>query len=575
MVVKIRWFRNLKVRHKLLSAFFVVAALVGLVGIKALSDSKAHSRAMRTLYERDALGIAYLNEANVQLLLEARAIRNAILDEEAESVQKRIDDMKGYREKFNAAFTSYQRTTSEQDDKDLAVTVLDDYKFLAPDEDKIFELVKAGNRKEATLSLLSINAMAFGIDKKLADLTERKKKRMLESVREADAAYARQWSLMCAMVSIVVLLALTIGLVLSRMIVRPINRAIEALEAVAQGDFAQRLTNTRKDDFGRMIVALNRSMEGTSSAFASIARNAVSLATSSEELSAVSEQMTSNAAETTRQSDTASQHVSQVSEIVGTVATSADHMSVSIKEIAQNAKKAAQAVADAVQVAGKTNATVSRLGESSAEIGEVVKVINSIADQTNLLALNATIEAARAGEAGKGFAVVANEVKELAKQTGSATGNIGQKIQTIQESTKEAVSAITEITRVIDRISDISNAIASAVEKQSVITCEIAENVGEASKRAEQISQNVISVSEAAKSTSMAVSNTRNAAAHLARMASDLQRLVSRFKYLDDAGESTVSRAAVPQNQKVAPGRKSFFRAWRSRSKEGAYLQEL
>lgn len=574
-MVKIHWFRNLKVRHKLLSAFFVVAALVGIVGIKALSDSKAHSKAMRALYERDALGIAYLNEANVQLLLEARAIRNAILDEDAESVQKRVADMKGYREKFHAAFASYQRTISEQDDKDLAATVSDDYRFLAPDEDKIFELVTAGNRKEATLNLLSINAMAFGIDRKLADLTERKKKRMLESVMAADSAYARQWNVMFAMVSAVVVLALAIGLVLSRMIVRPIDRTIEALEAVAQGDFAQRLTNTRKDDFGRMIAALNRSMEGTSSAFASIARNAVSLATSSENLSAVSEQMTLNATETTRQSDTASQHVSEVTGIVGTVATSTDHMSVSIKEIAQNAKKAAQAVADAVQVAGKTNATVSRLGESSAEIGEVVKVINSIADQTNLLALNATIEAARAGEAGKGFAVVANEVKELAKQTGSATGNIGQRIQTIQESTKEAVSAISEITRVIDRISDISNAIASAVEKQSSITCEIAENVGEASKRAEQISQNVIGVSAAAKSTSTAVSDTRNAAADLARMASDLQKLVSRFKYHDDANENNLSRAPVDEGGKTAPRRKSFFAAWRSRGKEPAYLQEL
>jgi methyl-accepting chemotaxis protein len=74
--------------------------------------------------------------------------------------------------------------------------------------------------------------------------------------------------------------------------------------------------------------------------------------------------------------------------------------------------------------AQESNAIVTKLGISSQEIGDVVKVISSIAQQTNLLALNATIEAARAGEAGKGFAVVANEVKELAKQTAKATGDI-------------------------------------------------------------------------------------------------------------------------------------------------------
>ena len=54
-------------------------------------------------------------------------------------------------------------------------------------------------------------------------------------------------------------------------------------------------------------------------------------------------------------------------------------------------------------------------------MGQVVKLISSVAHQTNLLALNATIEAVRAGAAGKGFAVVATEVKDLARQTGSAT----------------------------------------------------------------------------------------------------------------------------------------------------------
>lgn len=45
-------------------------------------------------------------------------------------------------------------------------------------------------------------------------------------------------------------------------------------------------------------------------------------------------------------------------------------------------------------------------------------------EQTTMLALNTPIVAARAGEAGKGFAVVAHAVKELARQTNTATEDI-------------------------------------------------------------------------------------------------------------------------------------------------------
>jgi methyl-accepting chemotaxis protein len=185
----------------------------------------------------------------------------------------------------------------------------------------------------------------------------------------------------------------------------------------------------------------------------------------------------------------------------------------------------------AVKVAEKTNATVAKLGESSAEIGNVIKVITSIAQQTNLLALNATIEAARAGEAGKGFAVVANEVKELAKQTAKATEDISRKIEAIQGDTKGAVEAIAQIGKIINQINDIQNTIASAVEEQTATTGEISRNVAEAAQGSNEIAQNITGVAQAARSTTEGASNTKSSADELSKIALDLQKLVSQFKY--------------------------------------------
>jgi methyl-accepting chemotaxis protein len=206
-------------------------------------------------------------------------------------------------------------------------------------------------------------------------------------------------------------------------------------------------------------------------------------------------------------------------------------MEASIKEIAKNAAEAARVASDAVKIAGDTTCTVAKLGDSSTEIGQVIKVITSVAQQTNLLALNATIEAARAGEAGKGFAVVAHEVKELAKETAKATGDISRKIEALQSSTRGAVEAIARISAVINQINGFSTSIASAVEEQTATTDEIARNIGEAAQGSSQIAENIVSVAQAAKNTTEGAANSQTASQDLARMASELEQLVRQFKF--------------------------------------------
>lgn len=261
-----------------------------------------------------------------------------------------------------------------------------------------------------------------------------------------------------------------------------------------------------------------------------VSQNAQALASASEELSATAQQMSSNSEETSSQSNVAAAAAEEVSKNVATVATSAEEMSASVREIAKNATEAAKVATQAVTVAEDTNRTVSKLGESSVEIGKVIKVITSIAQQTNLLALNATIEAARAGEAGKGFAVVANEVKELAKQTASATEEISAKIEAIQGDTKGAVQAISQISGIINQINDISNSIASAVEEQTATTNEIARNASEAARGSTEIAKNITSVSQAAHSTSEGAANTLTASGELARLAAELKKVVDASK---------------------------------------------
>ena len=363
-----------------------------------------------------------------------------------------------------------------------------------------------------------VDAAHVAVDDGLADAEHREHSAVRAAVRAV-----------LAIVVLSLLLLVALSVLIGRGITRPLAHVGEVLRRVAGGDLTERLDLDRRDEIGVLAGELDGMTERTAAVIRAIGESATTLASASEELSAVAEQLGAAAEETSAQAGSASAAAEQVSANVQTVAAGAEQMGASIREISGSAHEAARVAGEAAAAATSTTTTVTKLGASSAEIGQVIKVITSIAEQTNLLALNATIEAARAGEAGKGFAVVANEVKELAKQTSEATGDIHRKVTTIQEDAEAATGAIAEITGVIGRINEIQATIASAVEEQTATTHEISRSVHEAAIGAGDIAANVTGVALSARDTSSGAHGTLGAAQDLARMADELRRLVDQF----------------------------------------------
>jgi methyl-accepting chemotaxis protein len=257
--------------------------------------------------------------------------------------------------------------------------------------------------------------------------------------------------------------------------------------------------------------------------------SSMALADFSEQLGVLSRNILDDAENSTRQTESVSAAAEQVSANIDTVATASEEMGSSISEIARNAVQAANITGKAEQKAEESKGIVDTLGESAKDIGNVIEVIKSIASQTNLLALNATIEAASAGEAGKGFAVVANEVKELAKQSASATEDIRAKIEAMQRRTHEAVQAINEIANIVIEVSQINRVIASAVEEQSVTTNEISRNVSQAADGSKEISRSVVNLAELATKTAKSAEASQAATQQLNAMADDLKQILEQF----------------------------------------------
>ncbi|NEO96955.1 MAG: methyl-accepting chemotaxis protein, partial [Moorea sp. SIO3G5] len=223
---------------------------------------------------------------------------------------------------------------------------------------------------------------------------------------------------------------------------------VNKVEGAAQGDLTVR-AEILSGEIGTVADFFNAVIE-------SLRRIVTQVKTAATE---VHQSVGENAGAIHQLSEAALQQTQEITDTLDSVA----QMTGSIQEVAFNARQAAAVAHTAANTAqsgthaiersvasililrdtiAETAKKVKRLGESSQQISQVVAFINQIALQTNLLSINAGIEAARAGEDGQGFAVVAEEVGELAARAATATKEIEQIVDNIQQGTSEVVEAM-------------------------------------------------------------------------------------------------------------------------------------
>jgi len=527
----VRRFRDAPTVVKLLAGFSVVAALTVLVGVIGISRVDSLDTAVNSMYVNSTAAISDLGQARAEYATARIQGPLAGLDGTQAGVAKIRATWQTDIDAITATMNTYRATDMTGRQQQLAAfdTAFADYQKTVP---HLWELAVAGDtRAFETYRNNVVSPPATAATTALTNLAtiEDGAARTAITAANGEASNARLLMILSIVASVAASLGLAFGL--GRMISRPLRRTVDVLQRLAKGQLDQQVEVTSRDEAGQMSAALVTALSSLSGTMRQIGETSQVLASSAEEFSAVSGQLSSSSGAVTDSAGSASATAQQVSANVQTVAAGTEQMSASIGEIARSAAGASQIAQEAVQVAEDTTANVGRLGQSSDRIGEIVKSIQAIAEQTNLLALNATIEAARAGESGKGFAVVAAEVKDLARETATATQDISTLVATIQTETQATVESMDQISAVIGRINAAQTTIAGAVEEQTAVTQDIARNVAEAADGATSIAASVQDVADQADQTSNGAGETQRSAGELARIAGDLQELVRHFSY--------------------------------------------
>ncbi|KGT73808.1 chemotaxis protein [Bradyrhizobium japonicum] len=539
-----------------------IGAAIAWIGVSALSDLSEKADVMSTAAKR--------------ALLAARANQNVIALNRAEfrsALDPRDDNRLAARDVINAQLKQYRERFDEvsQTPDEKAKTLLPgvreafsayksqmDTTLAAVDAEKSAKLSDSADKLRDTA--MKSRTAAENLQGKIRELADRLNARVEEKSKEAREQYESTSRFLIILAGLGVIIGGVLGFIIGQYgIARPIRMIVGVLQELAAGRYQVEIAGLdRKDEVGEVaktaevfrenglakirMEAEQKEMEQRSAVqrrqdmlrLADQFETAVgevieTVSSASTELEASATTLTSTAEHAQQLATVVASASEEASTNVQSVASATEELSSSITEISRQVQESARVASEAVTQARTTTERVSELSKAATRIGDVVELINTIAGQTNLLALNATIEAARAGEAGRGFAVVASEVKALAEQTAKATGEIGQQISGIQSATQESVGAIKDISDTIERLSEISSAIAAAVEEQGAATQEISRNVQQAAEGTHQVSSNITDVQRGASETGSASSQVLSAAQSLSGDSSRLKLEVGKF----------------------------------------------
>jgi methyl-accepting chemotaxis protein WspA len=470
--------------------------------------------------------------------LSSDALRGLILSPASETEKKRFQDAE------TDMYAALEGLQSSANDESVASAVRGLTDFLrntgSPFQNRVIDQLNADPRAAADYYSRNVDGIRVPRDKLINDLATQ-----VQSVASAASAHAQRNALIGTIFTFIVLLmCFVVVRFQSSAVSKPLNQLVASIERMRQGDFTQRVSLNRKDEFGILGDGLNRLADDLSGLVGQVQRSGIQVNMTTTEIAATAKDQQSTA--------------NEIAATTAEIGATSKQISATSRELVKTMNEVSQVAEDTAQVAntgqtginrmennmrqimdasGSITAKLAVLSEKTANINTVVTTITKVADQTNLLSLNAAIEAEKAGEYGLGFAVVAMEIRRLADQTAVATYDIEKMVKEMQSAVAAGVMGMDkfseEVRRGVEEIRQVSTQLARIIHQVQTLTPRfqtVNEGMSAQATGAQQISETLTQLNEAAQQTAESLRQSNIAIEQLNAAAHGLQTSVARFK---------------------------------------------
>ncbi|HYE41498.1 MAG TPA: methyl-accepting chemotaxis protein [Ramlibacter sp.] len=462
--------RNWKVGLRLSLAFglllglMVLAVGVALVGIRGAEEqaSRMESESVALLDAANAMRVAQLGEAV--------AIRDFVSLSDVASQKQALGALRASEKAYADATAELRKVAAALADQAIAqqATQLDAIgRQLAGRMKQALDLSDNAEYQQAqTLVYTEVRPLQATTAAALEKLVQHAKVLAVQRAQSAAAQAVASEQRLLAAVAAALVLGVIATVAITRSIVHPLRSAVHAAERVAGGDLTHLRIAIRRDETGRVLIALAGMQERLNALVRTIRDGAHAVSRASEQIAAGN-------------TDLAARTEEQAASLEETAA-SVEELTASVKQNSEHAGKASELARSAADLAAGGGSAVDGMVESmqgihksSRKVADIVGLMDDLAFQTNLLALNAAVEAARAGDQGRGFAVVAAQVRVLAQRSAEASKDIKQLVNDAvaqaDQGTKAASragDAMGKVVRVAREVADVVAHIARATDEQ-------------------------------------------------------------------------------------------------------------